>query len=73
VVSGHEILSKSKIGFGDLTMPYLKCCKCHHEWEGAKSSKCDWCGAKGEILEEKTPLEKMLKAGYLFILDPRKD
>lgn len=42
-------------------MPYLKCKKCHHEWEGTKSSKCSWCAAGGEILEEKTPLEKMVE------------
>lgn len=42
-------------------MPYLKCNKCHHEWEGTKASKCDWCGAGGKILEEKTPLEKMVE------------
>lgn len=42
-------------------MPYLKCKKCHHEWEGTKFSKCDWCGTGGKILEEKTPLEKMVK------------
>ena len=45
-------------------MPYLKCNKCHHEWEGSKSSKCDWCGAGGRILEEKTPLEKMVEDFY---------
>ena len=44
-------------------MPYLKCRKCHHEWEGAKTSKCDWCGYSGRILEEKTPLEKMVEEG----------
>jgi hypothetical protein len=45
-------------------MPLYHCVKCHHEWEGIKRSGlepiCDWCGAHGFILEEKTPLEKML-------------
>lgn len=42
-------------------MPYFKCNKCHHEWEGAKEdTECDWCGCKkSTILEEKIPLEKM--------------
>lgn len=43
-------------------MPLFKCTKCHHEWEGTKSSNvCDWCGSDGRILEDKTPLEKMLQ------------
>jgi len=42
-------------------MPLFKCTKCHHEWEGIGSSNtCDWCGAKGRVLEEVTPLEKMI-------------
>lgn len=42
-------------------MPLFKCTKCHHEWEGVKSSNiCDWCGSKGRILEDLTPLEKMI-------------
>ena len=42
-------------------MPLLKCSKCQHEWEGQKTDYCDWCNASDPyILEEKTPLEKML-------------
>lgn len=43
-------------------MPYLHCNHCHHEWEGSKKSKCDWCGSSSYILEEQTPLEKTIKA-----------
>ena len=39
-------------------MPLLHCNKCHHEWEGDKSSKCDWCGGGSHILEPKTSFEK---------------
>ena len=45
-------------------MPYFKCSGCHHEWEGSiniHKEKCDWCGAPGKVLEEKTPLEKMIE------------
>lgn len=42
-------------------MPYLKCTKCHHELEGNKDQKCDWCGADTNILEKETPLEKLCK------------
>jgi hypothetical protein len=51
-------------------MPYYHCSKCHHEWEGSieeilEGAKCDWCGAPaGEILEEQTPLEKMVYEMY---------
>lgn len=38
-------------------MPYWKCTKCHHEWEGSHNI-CDWCSSEGYILEEETPLEK---------------
>jgi len=46
-------------------MPYYKCCSCHHEWERIPENKyvnvlCDWCGSPSYILEEKTPLEKMV-------------
>jgi len=41
-------------------MPLFKCTKCHHEWEG-NIDICDWCGAKGKIIEEKTPLEKSIE------------
>ena len=42
-------------------MPLLKCTQCHHEWESPKQRTylCDWCGAPGKILVEKTPLELM--------------
>jgi hypothetical protein len=42
-------------------MPLFHCTKCHHEWEhsGDKESICDWCGAPGKILEEKTPMESV--------------
>jgi len=43
-------------------MPLLHCIDCHHEWEGSKTSKCDWCGSKGYILEEKTSLEKLISS-----------
>jgi len=39
-------------------MPLLHCVNCHHEWEGEKSSKCNWCGGGSYILEPKTALEK---------------
>ena len=42
-------------------MPYLKCRKCHHEFEGKEDEQCDWCGADTSILEKETPLEKMCK------------
>ena len=40
-------------------MPYLGCTKCHHEFEGDKDRKCNWCGADTTVLEEQTPLEKL--------------
>jgi len=47
-------------------VPYWGCTKCHHEWEGGRDDTvCDWCGAPGEVLEEKTPLEKMLAEMYV--------
>jgi hypothetical protein len=48
-------------------MPYFKCSKCHHEWEGSiniHKEKCEWCGAPGKVLEEKTPLEKLIDSWY---------
>lgn len=42
-------------------MPLLHCTKCHHEYEGQKTTKCDWCGAKGHVLEEKTPIERWIE------------
>jgi Zn finger protein HypA/HybF involved in hydrogenase expression len=56
-------------------MPYLKCRKCHHEWEAiTKNEKCDWCNTdRPEVLEDETPLEKMLNENHkelftMFIL-----
>ena len=40
-------------------MPIYKCEVCHHEWEG-HNPKCDWCGGDSYILEEKTPVEKLV-------------
>jgi len=41
-------------------MPLFHCTSCHHEWESIdKESKCDWCGAPGKVLEDKTPMEKV--------------
>jgi len=37
-------------------MPLLKCTKCHHEWEG-HNGPCDWCGADGFVIQEKTAFE----------------
>lgn len=49
-------------------MPLLHCTNCHHEWEStSRTSKCDWCGAAGEVIEEKTPLERMAEALDGFI------
>jgi len=43
-------------------MPYRHCNKCHHEWEGGKDDEiCDWCGGDSYILEDETPVEKMIK------------
>ena len=47
-------------------MPLWKCKACHHEWEGYRP-KCNWCGAEGYILEEKTPLEKALEKSDLLL------
>lgn len=54
-------------------MPYWKCGKCHHEYEGMEPRDCDWCGFQKEKsikLEEYTPLETMLKdkKQYLNVL-----
>lgn len=43
-------------------MPHLHCTKCQHEYEASDLARaCDWCGAPGRVLEEKTPLERMLE------------
>ncbi len=43
-------------------MPLFHCNDCHHEWEGNKyMTRCGWCNGSSYILEEFTPLEKMLK------------
>jgi hypothetical protein len=44
----------------EVPMPYWKCTKCHHEWEGSHNI-CDWCKSEGYILEEETALEKSMK------------
>lgn len=57
-----------------------KCSKCHHEWETVRETndalKCDWCGAKGRILNasrkqsglnwmaDKNTLLRLLQAEY---------
>lgn len=43
-------------------MPYWKCKSCHHEFEKAVEEvpSCDWCGSTSYILENETPLEKMM-------------
>lgn len=42
-------------------MPLFHCTECDHEWEhvGDKESICDWCGASGKVLEDKTSIEKV--------------
>jgi hypothetical protein len=42
-------------------MPLLHCDDCHHEWEGSKNSKCDWCGGKAYVLANETQFEKFVK------------
>ena len=58
-------------------MPYWKCGKCHHEFEavtlvdkkdGEGYVCCDWCDGYAYILEEETPLEKMLSHGIEKLL-----
>ena len=41
-------------------MPLFKCNSCDHEWEGTKD-RCDWCGDKGRIIQEKTSLEMAIE------------
>jgi len=41
-------------------MPVLHCKECHHEWEGRRSDRCDWCGAGALVLEAQSAFEKML-------------
>lgn len=31
-------------------MNILHCTKCHHEWCGADTGTCDWCGAPGRVI-----------------------
>jgi hypothetical protein len=59
------------IAIGSDYMPYWKCSKCHHEWEGSflpgghNGRNCDWCQAPDPTqLEETTPLEAMLEELY---------
>lgn len=51
-------------------MPYVKCSECHHEWETVdEDDPCDWCGAPvGKVLEEMTPLERMMKSPIKTLL-----
>jgi hypothetical protein len=42
-------------------MPLLHCKDCHHEWEGKKSSRCDWCGGKSYVLQEVSDFEKFVR------------
>ena len=40
-------------------MPRLYCLKCKSEWKSTNPlSTCEFCGTKGNILEEKTSFEK---------------
>lgn len=41
-------------------MPLMKCKRCHHEWEGQREDVCDWCSGESLVLDETTPLERML-------------
>ena len=52
-------------------MPYVKCSKCHHEWETVdEEENCDWCGEPiGKVLETVTPLERMLNSPILQYLN----
>jgi hypothetical protein len=45
----------------------LYLCNCGHEFENSrKDPKCDWCGeTELKVLEEETPLEKMVNDGSL--------
>ena len=52
-------------------MPYFHCLKCDFEWEGRITSRCPWCGSRGYILEEKTPLEKAVERGIDFITNTK--
>ena len=45
-------------------MPLMHCRKCHHEWEGQKLSKCDWCGAESVVLKAQTELEAMTQSDW---------
>ena len=51
-------------------MPYVICSQCHHEWETTDlTQKCRWCKSPiGMVLEEETPMEKMMD-NYKEILD----
>ena len=45
-------------------MPIFHCNDCHHEWESMSNISCDWCGASGYILDNKTALENFVN--YLY-------
>lgn len=44
-------------------MPLFKCKDCHCEWESAKCDNIcrECCTNTGKIVEENTPLEKLIK------------
>ena len=59
-------------------MPLFHCSNCHHEFEEVKIVEkdgiegyvlCDWCGSTAYILEDETPLEKMLSDGVNKLLE----
>ena len=58
-------------------MPLYHCSNCHHEFEDVKIVDkkmsegyilCDWCGSTAYVLEEETPMEKMLSDGVNDLL-----
>ena len=48
---------------------YVHCNECQHEWECTDEDgrKCDWCGGESYILEDETPLEKMLSINDVLV------
>lgn len=44
-----------------LDMQLLHCTECHHEWVGLKGESCDWCQAPGKVIEDSTPLGRMIR------------
>ena len=58
-------------------MPLYHCSNCHHEFEDINLVEkdgieeyilCNWCGSTVYVLEEETPLEKMLTNGVNDLL-----